>query len=149
MPTPRAKYPFPEPVSLPDRRWPDRRLATAPQWCSVDLRDGNQALPVPMNPEQKLEYFATLLRIGFRNVHAFIHHQSENFGAGMPTDLAFKLAARQATFEFLDAAIGEVHQPVTRGRGRPRPPARPRGLCASRWPAQLMPGGWTAPGSGR
>jgi creatinine amidohydrolase len=39
------------------------------------------------------ELFRNLLRIGFRNVHAFIHHQSENFTAGMPTDLAFKLAA--------------------------------------------------------
>ena len=51
--------------------------------------------------------FASLLRIGFRNVHAFIHHQSENFVAGMPTDLSFKLAARQATFEFLRAERGE------------------------------------------
>lgn len=51
--------------------------------------------------------FRSLLRIGFRNVHAFIYHQSENFTAGMPTDLAFKLAARQAIFEFLEAQRGE------------------------------------------
>ena len=51
--------------------------------------------------------FRSLLRIGFRNVHAFIFHQSENFTAGMPTDLAFKLAARQAIFEFLEAQRGE------------------------------------------
>lgn len=53
------------------------------------------------------ELFRSLLRIGFRNVHVFIHHQSENFAAGMPTDLAFKLAARQMTFEFLDRQRGE------------------------------------------
>jgi creatinine amidohydrolase len=53
------------------------------------------------------DLFRSLLRIGFRNIHGFIHHQSENFTAGMPTDLAFKLAARQATFEFLDKERGE------------------------------------------
>ncbi len=51
--------------------------------------------------------FHGLLRVGFRNVHFFIHHQSENFAAGMPTDLAFKLAARQAIFGFLEAERGE------------------------------------------
>ncbi len=51
--------------------------------------------------------FAGLLRIGFRNTHFVIHHQTENFAAGMPTDLAFKLAARQAIFAFLEAERGE------------------------------------------
>ncbi len=51
--------------------------------------------------------FDNLLRIGFRNVHVFVHHQSENFTAGMPTDLSFKLAARQATFSFLEKQRGE------------------------------------------
>ncbi len=50
------KYlPF-QPVDLPDRRWPDRRLEVAPTWCSVDLRDGNQALVNPMNLEEKLAF---------------------------------------------------------------------------------------------
>jgi creatinine amidohydrolase/Fe(II)-dependent formamide hydrolase-like protein len=53
------------------------------------------------------EMFTGLLRIGFRNIHFFIHHQTENFGAGMPTDLAFKLAARQAIFAFLEKTRGE------------------------------------------
>lgn len=53
------------------------------------------------------EMFTGLLRIGFRNIHFFIHHQSENFAAGMPTDLAFKFAARQATFAFLEKSRGE------------------------------------------
>jgi creatinine amidohydrolase/Fe(II)-dependent formamide hydrolase-like protein len=51
--------------------------------------------------------FTGLLRIGFRNIHAVIHHQSENFAAGMPTDLAFKFAARQTTFAFLEKERGE------------------------------------------
>src|SRR5438445_6166047 len=65
---PSAKYrPFP-PVQLPDRRWPNRVLTRAPIWCSVDLRDGNQALAVPMNVSQKLELFHTLVNIGFKEI---------------------------------------------------------------------------------
>jgi len=65
---PSKKYrPFP-PVQLPDRRWPDRVLTAAPRWCSVDLRDGNQALAVPMNVSQKLELFQTLVNIGFKEI---------------------------------------------------------------------------------
>ncbi|HLX95259.1 MAG TPA: 2-isopropylmalate synthase [Verrucomicrobiae bacterium] len=62
------KYrPFP-PVALPDRQWPNRVLTRAPRWCSVDLRDGNQALAVPMNVSQKLELFQTLVKIGFKEI---------------------------------------------------------------------------------
>lgn len=53
------------------------------------------------------QMFTSLLRIGFRNIHVVIHHQTENFAAGMPTDLAFKLAARQAIFAFLEKERGE------------------------------------------
>jgi 2-isopropylmalate synthase len=63
-----AKYrPFP-PVRLPDRTWPDRVLDHAPEWCSVDLRDGNQALPQPMSVEEKLEFFDVLCRVGFKQI---------------------------------------------------------------------------------
>src|SRR6266702_8801139 len=65
---PSAKYrPFP-PVRLPNRRWPNRALSRPPIWCSVDLRDGNQALAVPMNVGQKLELFQTLVKIGFKEI---------------------------------------------------------------------------------
>src|SRR5712675_2241386 len=65
---PSKKYrPF-QPVSLPDRRWPNRVLTHAPIWCSVDLRDGNQALAVPMNVSQKLELFQTLVKCGFTEI---------------------------------------------------------------------------------
>ncbi len=53
------------------------------------------------------ELFFGLLRVGFRNIHAFIHHQTENFAAGMPTDLAFRFAGRQAVFRFLEKEHGE------------------------------------------
>jgi 2-isopropylmalate synthase len=65
---PSTKYrPFP-PVQLPDRQWPQRTLTRAPRWCSVDLRDGNQALAVPMNVSQKLELFQTLVKCGFKEI---------------------------------------------------------------------------------
>ena len=68
QPAPITKYrPFP-PVNLPDRQWPARTLTRAPRWCSVDLRDGNQALAQPMSVEEKLEYFALLVRIGFKEI---------------------------------------------------------------------------------
>lgn len=63
-----SKYrPFP-PVRLPDRTWPDQTITHAPIWCSVDLRDGNQALPQPMSVEEKLEFFDLLCRIGFKQI---------------------------------------------------------------------------------
>jgi 2-isopropylmalate synthase len=65
---PSKKYQAFPPVRLPDRQWPDRVLTKAPRWCSVDLRDGNQALPVPMNVSQKLELFHTLVKCGFKEI---------------------------------------------------------------------------------
>jgi 2-isopropylmalate synthase len=65
---PRAKYrPYPT-VDLPDRRWPGRVIERAPVWCSVDLRDGNQALVDPMNHERKRRFFELLVRMGFREI---------------------------------------------------------------------------------
>lgn len=63
-----AKYrAFPK-VDLPDRTWPDREITSAPLWCSVDLRDGNQALPIPMSVEEKLEMFDMLVEVGFKEI---------------------------------------------------------------------------------
>ncbi|NLV54357.1 MAG: 2-isopropylmalate synthase [Acidimicrobiales bacterium] len=56
------------PVDLPDRTWPDRRLTAAPRWCAVDLRDGNQALIDPMDPERKLRMFNTLVAMGYKEI---------------------------------------------------------------------------------
>ncbi len=56
------------PLVLPDRTWPDRQCDRAPRWASVDLRDGNQALVDPMDPERKLALFAALVEIGFKEI---------------------------------------------------------------------------------
>ncbi|MCG3188515.1 MAG: 2-isopropylmalate synthase [Burkholderiaceae bacterium] len=65
---PQTKYrPF-APVCLADRRWPDAVLTRAPAWCSVDLRDGNQALIEPMDSQRKLRMFDMLVDIGFKEI---------------------------------------------------------------------------------
>ena len=82
MDSPRQKYrPF-ETVRLPDRRWPDARIEQAPRWCSVDLRDGNQALAIPMNVAEKHELFQTLCRIGFKEIEI-------GFPSASDTEFAF------------------------------------------------------------
>ncbi|MEK7575120.1 MAG: 2-isopropylmalate synthase [Patescibacteria group bacterium] len=68
MKNPSGKYcPFPQ-IALPNREWPGKVITTAPFWCSVDLRDGNQALAVPMNVGQKLEMFQMLVKLGFKEI---------------------------------------------------------------------------------
>ena len=62
------KYRAFEPIAKPDRRWPDQRITQAPSWCSVDLRDGNQALVEPMNAAQKLRLWELLIAIGFKEI---------------------------------------------------------------------------------
>lgn len=71
------KYiPF-KPINIPDRTWPDKTITKAPVWCSVDLRDGNQALVDPMNLEEKLELFQTLVDIGFKEIEVGFPSASE------------------------------------------------------------------------
>src|SRR5207248_3629768 len=57
-----------EPISLPDRTWPDVTISRAPLWCAVDLRDGNQALIDPMSPARKRRMFELLVRMGFKEI---------------------------------------------------------------------------------
>ena len=88
-PMPFQKYRATVPVELPDRTWPNRRLNHAPRWCSVDLRDGNQALIDPMDPERKLMMFEHLVEMGFKEIEVgfpsasqpdfdFVRHIIEN-----------------------------------------------------------------------
>ncbi|MCG5239673.1 2-isopropylmalate synthase [Azospirillum doebereinerae] len=70
------------PVPLTDRQWPSRVLDKAPVWCSVDLRDGNQALIEPMGPDRKRAMFDTLLRMGFKEIEV-------GFPAASQTDFDF------------------------------------------------------------
>jgi 2-isopropylmalate synthase len=85
------KYMSPPPIEIPDRQWPSRQIQSSPIWCSVDLRDGNQALPNPLNPDQKLEYFQLLSRIGFKQI-----------------EVAFP-SASQDDFDFTRRLIDEGH----------------------------------------
>ncbi len=65
---PKGKYnPYPK-IDLPDRQWPSNTITKAPIWCSVDLRDGNQALITPMDLDKKLKLFSLLLDIGFKHI---------------------------------------------------------------------------------
>ena len=76
------KYrPFP-PIKLSDRQWPARAITKAPTWCSVDLRDGNQALIEPMGPDKKRRLFDMLLKLGFKEIEV-------GFPAASETDYAF------------------------------------------------------------
>jgi 2-isopropylmalate synthase len=81
------------PLELPGRTWPDRHLDAAPRWCSVDLRDGNQALIDPMDPARKLRFFETLVAMGFKEIEV-----------GFP-------AASQPDFEFIRQIIEEDRIP--------------------------------------
>jgi creatinine amidohydrolase len=76
---------------------------------AVEPPEGNGSVQIDADALVPLarELFRSLLRIGFRNIHFVIHHQTENFVSGMPTDLAFKFAARQAIFEFIEKERGE------------------------------------------
>jgi 2-isopropylmalate synthase len=76
------KYRAFPPINLPDRQWPSRVIDKAPTWCSVDLRDGNQALVEPMGPERKRRMFDTLVKLGFKEIEV-------GFPAASDTDFAF------------------------------------------------------------
>ena len=62
------KYKAFEPIPLEDRTWPNQRISESPSWCSVDLRDGNQALIEPMSVAQKLKMFELLVDVGFKEI---------------------------------------------------------------------------------
>ena len=79
---PSAKYrPF-APIALPDRGWPSRVITHPPVWCSVDLRDGNQALIEPMDAERKLRMFRLLVKMGYKEIEI-------GFPAASQTDFDF------------------------------------------------------------
>lgn len=79
---PFEKYRAFTPVDLPDRTWPSRTITEAPRWCSVDLRDGNQALIDPMRPDEKLRFWKLLTDMGFEEIEA-------GFPAASQTDFDF------------------------------------------------------------
>ena len=90
---PNGKYRAFEDVPLKNRTWPDKKITKAPMWCSVDLRDGNQALINPMSVEQKLDFFDLLVKIGFKEIEV-----------GFPS-------ASDTEFNFMRRLIEENHVP--------------------------------------
>lgn len=66
------------PVNLPDRQWPSRTITEVPVWCSSDLRDGNQSLIEPMDPEKKLRFFQTLVAVGVKQIEVAFPSASQN-----------------------------------------------------------------------
>ena len=78
-----------EDITLPDRTWPDKKITVAPQWCAVDLRDGNQALIDPMSPERKRRMFKLLVEMGYKEIEV-----------GFPS-------ASQTDFDFVREIIDE------------------------------------------
>ena len=107
------------PIPLTDRQWPNRMIDHAPIWCSVDLRDGNQALVDPMNLEEKLEYFKTLIEVGFKEIEVGFPSASETEyeilrtlidGHYIPDDVTIQVLVQarphliKKTFEAIDGA---------------------------------------------
>lgn len=107
------------PIPLTDRQWPNRVIDHAPIWCSVDLRDGNQALVDPMNLEEKLEYFKTLIAVGFKEIEVGFPSASETEyeilrtlidGHYIPDDVTIQVLVQarphliKKTFEAIDGA---------------------------------------------
>ncbi len=88
-----TKYQAFAPIDLPDRQWPARTITHAPTWCSVDLRDGNQALPIPMSVNEKIAMFDLLVQIGFKEIEV-----------GFP-------AASQIEYDFIRRLIEEDRIP--------------------------------------
>jgi 2-isopropylmalate synthase len=110
------KYRAFTPIDLPDRRWPSRTIVAAPTWCSVDLRDGNQALIEPMGPQRKLRMFNLLVRLGFKEIEVgfpsasqpdfdFVRHLIE--GKLIPPDVTIQVLT-QSRDELIDRTLEAV-----------------------------------------
>ncbi len=107
------------PLKMEHRSWPDKQITKAPIWCSVDLRDGNQALVDPMNLQEKLEYFHTLVDIGVKEIEIGFPSASETEyeicrelieGGHIPDDVTIQVLVQarphliQKTFEAIRGA---------------------------------------------
>ena len=95
-------------IDLPDRRWPTRAIDRAPQWCSVDLRDGNQALVEPMGPDRKRRMFDLLLKLGFTEIEVGFPSASETDFAFVRELIEHRLVPDNATIQVLTQARPEL-----------------------------------------
>ena len=118
-----SRYRAYEPVALDDRRWPTQTIASAPVWCSVDLRDGNQALVEPMDSARKMKMFQLLVEIGFKEIEVGFPSASDtdfNFcrelieGGHIPDDVSIQVLTQarehlvEATFDALKGARNAI-----------------------------------------
>jgi 2-isopropylmalate synthase len=96
------------PVDLPDRRWPMRVIDRAPQWCSVDLRDGNQALVEPMGPDRKRRMFDLLVKLGFKEIEVGFPSASETDFTFVRELVEHRLVPDDVTIQVLTQARPEL-----------------------------------------
>src|SRR5271156_3933737 len=116
---PISKYRAYAPIVLPDRQWPSNTISKAPMWCSVDLRDGNQALIEPMGVERKNRMFALLTHMGFKEIEGAFPSASQTAsdfvrsvieGGAIPDDVAIQVLTQcrpeliERTFEAVKGA---------------------------------------------
>jgi 2-isopropylmalate synthase len=118
---PQSKYrPF-APVALADRTWPDAQLTCAPLWCSVDLRDGNQALIEPMDSARKLRMFEMLVRIGFKEIEVGFPSASQTEFDFIRLLIEQDLVPHDVTIQVLTQARSElIHRTFEAVRGARR-----------------------------
>jgi 2-isopropylmalate synthase len=95
-------------IDLPDRRWPTRAIDRAPQWCSVDLRDGNQALVEPMGPDRKRRMFDLLVKLGFTEIEVGFPSASETDFAFVRELIEHRLVPDNVTIQVLTQARPEL-----------------------------------------
>jgi 2-isopropylmalate synthase len=110
-------------IDIPDRTWPSKRIETAPIWCSVDLRDGNQALIDPMGHDRKARMFKLLLDMGFKEIEIGFPSASQtdfDFArwaieeGGVPADVSLQVLVQcrpeliSRTFESLKGATNPI-----------------------------------------
>lgn len=137
------KYPQPASIPVKHREWLNHELKKSPTWCSVDLRDGNQALPMPMNPEKKFEYFKLLCGIGFKEIEvSFPAASQDDFdfvrrlieGKEIPSDVRISvltqareplirrtvesLAGAERAILHLYIATSDLHERIVFGKSR-------------------------------
>ena len=101
-------------ISLPSRRWPDRVLDRAPSWCSVDLRDGNQALVEPMNPATKLTFFKGLVDLGLKEIEVGFPSASTTEAEFIRLLVKEKAVPEDVTLQVLTPARGELIEETLR-----------------------------------
>ena len=141
------KYiPF-QPQKIAGRTWPDKVISKAPVWCSVDLRDGNQALVDPMNLQEKLEYFHTLVDVGVKEIEIGFPSASETEyeicrelieGGHIPDDVTIQVLVRPGSISS-KKPLRPSGAPRTSSSISTTPPPPSSGRWCSTWTPTASP----------